>query len=419
MAARDSGAPPELDRIIAASGRRNGAVERLAKSSCSAAARPGPEVTCTGCSRSSSWRAGISAEETVRLEHQRQGAMKREPPQRHHQHAPHLLGLDWAEFVEGLSLVDRVATQCSKHELRHARRYGRHREVARRSGGRGGSRCTAIRRRPRAESSPHQRAGRSGAWTRAATRTDRAPRRGRDLVLRRRPSSRRSSAACRGPSAARAFSRMATWVISARVASEVMRRSSRGPLAAAASGVPDLSRWPCVLADPASDVRAAITNRRRTTVSPCRRRGGSRSRVPSRSCGTLVVVLMLLADEAVIEGQVSLWRSSNLANAEGDVRFALRSDRVDAPSEHAPDDEAAGRGGLLPSIVLNARHGEARAGGPLPALRPRTPLERSPGVWMGWNERGKLDELRLLNGLCRHLRPGHGATLIAALSGVR
>ena len=132
---------------------------------------------------------------------------------------------------------------------------------------------------------------------------------------------------------------------------------------------------------PASDVAVALTNWLVTHLvgpRPLPRLelvGG----VPS-DLRTLVVVPTLLADEADIEAQVSLLEVQYLANAEGDLRFALLTDWLDAPNEGVPGDEALlGRGDRLHrSTECPVRRGP-RGRGPLPALPPRTPLERSPG----------------------------------------
>jgi len=66
---------------------------------------------------------------------------------------------------------------------------------------------------------------------------------------------------------------------------------------------------------------------------------------------TLVVVPTLLADDADIEAPVSLLEVQYLANAEGDLRFALLTDWLDAPYERGPGDEALLDRALEPSRV--------------------------------------------------------------------
>ena len=86
-----------------------------------------------------------------------------------------------------------------------------------------------------------------------------------------------------------------------------------------------------------------------------------------------------------------------LANPDGDLRFALLTDWVDAPSERMPGDEA-----LLATMAaidrLNDRHGEAPGGGARFLLFHRARRwNPAQGGWMGWErKRGKLHELNAL-----------------------
>ena len=65
--------------------------------------------------------------------------------------------------------------------------------------------------------------------------------------------------------------------------------------------------------------------------------------VPSR-LRTLVVVPTFLTGEADVEAQVNGLEVHFLGNREGDIRFALLSDWLDAPTEHVPgDDEVLAR----------------------------------------------------------------------------
>ena len=91
----------------------------------------------------------------------------------------------------------------------------------------------------------------------------------------------------------------------------------------------------------------------------------------------------------------------SLANADDELRFALASDWMDAPTEEMPEDDvllAAARAGIA---RLNGRHGPTADGGDRFFLfhRRRT-WNPSQGVWMGWErKRGKLHELdRMLRG---------------------
>ncbi|HXD22367.1 MAG TPA: protein ndvB, partial [Gemmatimonadaceae bacterium] len=165
---------------------------------------------------------------------------------------------------------------------------------------------------------------------------------------------------------------------------------------------------------PASDLAVALLNRVVTAVVapdllPRLEWAGG---VPE-TARTLVAVPTLLAGIADVEAQVERLEVHYLANADGDVRFALVSDWVDAPSETADGDEAilaAVRAGVA---RLNAAHGTAPDGGPrFYAFHRRRLWNPGERAWMGWErKRGKLHELnRLLRGAAdTTFLPEHGA----------
>ena len=153
---------------------------------------------------------------------------------------------------------------------------------------------------------------------------------------------------------------------------------------------------------PASDLAIALFNRFITsTVAPgilprLELPGG----IPADD-RTLVAVPTVFTGPADVEAQIEQLEVHYLANADGDVRFALVSDWLDAADEHRPGDLeilAAARGGIA---RLNARHGPAPGGGDRFLVFHRRRLwNASEAVWMGWErKRGKLHELnRLLRG---------------------
>jgi len=153
---------------------------------------------------------------------------------------------------------------------------------------------------------------------------------------------------------------------------------------------------------PASDLAIALVNRFVAMVV----RPGSLPRLELRdgigpAQRTLVVVPTLLSSRAEIDEQMERLEVHYLANADGDIRFAILSDWTDAAAESVPGDEdllAAARESIA---GLNARHGPADDGGDRFLLLHRRRLwnEREK-VWMGWErKRGKLHELdRLLRG---------------------
>jgi cyclic beta-1,2-glucan synthetase len=150
---------------------------------------------------------------------------------------------------------------------------------------------------------------------------------------------------------------------------------------------------------PASDLAVALLNRFVTTVvaPDLLPRLEWPTGVPAEF-RTMVAVPTLLTGRADVDEQVERLEVHYLANADGDVRFALVSDWPDAAIEHAPGDEeilTAARDGIA---RLNARHGPAPGGGERFFVYHRRRLwNASERVWMGWErKRGKLHELNQL-----------------------
>jgi len=150
---------------------------------------------------------------------------------------------------------------------------------------------------------------------------------------------------------------------------------------------------------PASDLAIALLNRSVTAlVTPAvLPRLELRDGVPPH-LRTMVVVPMLLTDGAEVNEQIERLEVHYLANPNGDLRFAILSDWLDAPTESMPgDDETLGaaREGIA---RLNRRHGAAPDGGERFLLFHRRRLwNESERAWMGWErKRGKLHELNHL-----------------------
>ncbi len=150
---------------------------------------------------------------------------------------------------------------------------------------------------------------------------------------------------------------------------------------------------------PASDLAIALLNRVVTkTLGPQSLPALDLDAGVPTAMRTLVVVPMLLTDEAEVEAHVSGLEVHYLGNREGDLRFALLSDWLDAPTEHAPGDDELLATAEAAIDRLNERHGEAPGGGARFLLFHRqrrwNPAE---GCWMGWErKRGKLQELNAL-----------------------
>jgi cyclic beta-1,2-glucan synthetase len=160
---------------------------------------------------------------------------------------------------------------------------------------------------------------------------------------------------------------------------------------------------------PASDLAISLVNRAVTSLLGPRAlpRLELVDGVPGH-LRTIVVVPTLLTGIESIKEQVDRLEIHYLANPDGDIRFALLSDWIDASSEKLRGDDE-----LLAAAVdgierLNQRHGLAPAGAERFFLFHRKRVwNESQQKWMGWErKRGKLHELNLL------LRGGCNTTFI-------
>ena len=150
---------------------------------------------------------------------------------------------------------------------------------------------------------------------------------------------------------------------------------------------------------PASDLAIALVNWAVTRVLGPRPlpRLDFDDGVPSR-LRTIVVVPTLLTSAADVEAQVGGLEVHYLGNREGDLRFALLSDWLDAPTEHVPGDDELLSVAAAAIDRLNELHGEPPGGGARFLLfhRKRS-WNEAEGCWMGWErKRGKLHELNAL-----------------------
>ena len=155
---------------------------------------------------------------------------------------------------------------------------------------------------------------------------------------------------------------------------------------------------------PCSEVALTLVNRIVTDfVTP---RHMPRFELPEgldASMRTFVVVPTMLASEALVTGQVRMLESHYLSNGinAGDIHFALLTDWLDAPGEHAGDDARLLQAAADAIRALNVRYGAAASGDRLFYLFHRRRLwNPAQGAWMGWErKRGKLHEFnRLLRG---------------------
>jgi cyclic beta-1,2-glucan synthetase len=336
---------------------------------------------------------GTTSDDIVRVEHQRQAAMNvtvRNVIMSMHQ----MSGLDWAEFFETVSLVDEVlqadpnyvAMDFATHDAyRHAveelaRGSGRAElEVAR----------EAVAHTPRADVHDDRQSD-PGFYLIGNGRL------AFELALGyRAPPMRRLL---------RAYVVAATPGYLGTIAVLSGFMFALPLLAAGASGVGPVSLLVLALLAvvPASDLAIALLNRGVTALV----RPGVLPRLELRDglpphLRTMVVVPMLLTDGAEVEAQIERLEVHYLANPDGDLRFAVLSDWMDAPTESLPGDDETLRAAREGIARLNQRHGAAPDGGERFLLFHRRRLwNESEQTWMGWErKRGKLHELnRLLRG---------------------
>ena len=308
---------------------------------------------------------------------------------------------DWAEFVESVSLVDEV--------LRGAKRVrGRWTSRPAIATGTPSKSWREVRAGPRSRSPARPRRWRTPRPIRlgdvepslAARRRDPGYYLISDGRVRVRARAPRPGAAG-GPAAARLCPGRHEWLPRRR--SRWSRRSSSPcrsccPRTGGAAGAGILVIAILALA-PASDLAIALVNRAVTNVLGPRPlpRLDLDDGVPSR-LRTLVVVPTLLTSEADVEAQVGGLEVHYLGNREGDLRFALLSDWLDAPTEHVPGDDELLAAAAAAIDRLNERHGEAPGGGARFLLFHRKRRwNEAEGCWMGWErKRGKLHELNAL-----------------------
>ncbi|HEX5760245.1 MAG TPA: glucoamylase family protein, partial [Thermoanaerobaculia bacterium] len=154
---------------------------------------------------------------------------------------------------------------------------------------------------------------------------------------------------------------------------------------------------------PASDLALALVNRLLAALLPPRLlpKLALEAGVPPE-LRTLVAVPVLLHDAAEIEEQVAQLEVHYLANPEGHVSFALLSDFADAAVERTAEEESLLHDAAESIARLNERYGPGEDGGErFLLLHRRRRWNPGEGCWMGWErKRGKLHELnRLLRGV--------------------
>jgi cyclic beta-1,2-glucan synthetase len=305
--------------------------------------------------------------------------------------------LDWTEYVETVSLVERVLQRdpagvhgrmefLSRDRYRHAVE-----ELAERTGE------AQLRVALRAVESARQAAEAEGSAARAAHVGYHLIGRGRreleaDLAWRPGPRKRLRRFA---------FAH-ATAVYLGGIALATAALVGAGVAYARHSGGPPWAQVgvALLLLLPASEVAIAVVQRLAARFAPPRRlpRLDLSAGVPE-DARTLVVVPTLLTSVAGVARLLEHLEVLALGNLDPRIHFAILGDFADAAARDLPGDAAilaAARGGVE---ALNERLGEGRGDRFFLFHRVRqwNPAE---GVWMGWErKRGKLEELnRLLRG---------------------
>jgi cyclic beta-1,2-glucan synthetase len=343
---------------------------------------------------------GTTAEEIVRLEHQHQATMN--VTVRNVITSMRLISwFDWAQFVESLSLVDEALQERSSFREMDFATRDRYRhaveDLARSSG------LTEVEVARKAATMADSAQSVNDVEPAVAGRhrdpgyyliSDGRVALERALHVRLRFAGRLRRAYVR--TAARGY--IGTLALVTTLILAVPLLLSSGGAASAP--------WILVVAilalAPASDLAIALVNWEVTHVLGPRAlpRLDLDEGVPSQF-RTLVVVPTLLNNVADVEARVGGLEVHYLANREGDTRFALLSDWLDAPTEQVDGDDELLAVAAAAIDRLNERHGEAPGGGARFLLFHRRRLwNEAEGRWMGWErKRGKLQELNdLLRG---------------------
>jgi cyclic beta-1,2-glucan synthetase len=150
---------------------------------------------------------------------------------------------------------------------------------------------------------------------------------------------------------------------------------------------------------PASDLAIALVNRTVMGLMEPRKlpRMELRDGIPE-DLRTIVVTPTLLTIPKEIAEQVERLEVHYLANPDGNLRFALLSDWLDAPCETLPGDDDLLAVAVDAVAQLNKKYGPAPGGGERFFLFHRKRVwNECDGKWMGWErKRGKLHELNQL-----------------------
>jgi cyclic beta-1,2-glucan synthetase len=173
---------------------------------------------------------------------------------------------------------------------------------------------------------------------------------------------------------------------------------------------------------PAMDAAMSLVNRGVSTfIGPATLPGLELHDGVPAALRTMVVMPILLTTRAELEQQVERLEVHYLASQDGDLRFALLSDWTDSATERAPDDDELLGAAAAAIARLNDRHGRAPDGERFLLFHRRRTWNEAQGMWMGWErKRGKLHELnRLLRGATDTNFIASGGRTQVAPAGVR
>ncbi|PYU22271.1 MAG: phosphorylase [Acidobacteria bacterium] len=346
--------------------------------------------------------AGTSADEIVRAEHQQQGAMS--VSVRNIITSMRLVSaFDWQEFFESVSLVDEILRNDTpfadmdfstrddyRHAIENLSRGSSHSEieVARR----------VVRRVKQGiidSSEGPRNAGKLSAERQAET--------GYHLISRGRPAFehelgfhvswkrwlRRLYVRTAVPGYLATIA-----VVTALILALPLLRVREGGMT-----VRGLFLLGFLAAVPASDLAIALINRAVMGLLGPRRlpRMELRHGIPE-DLRTIVVMPTLLTTPEEVAEHVERLEVHYLANPDGDLRFALLSDWLDAPRESMPGDDDLLAVAIDGIARLNKQYGPAPGGGERFFLFHRKRVWNDcDNKWMGWErKRGKLHELNQL-----------------------
>jgi len=364
---------------------------------------------------------GTNADELVREEHQRQGAMN--VTVRNVITSMRLMSaVDWAELFESVSLVDEALREASafaeldfptRDRYRHAIE-----ELAR------GSNYSELEVARRAIVATGRAAGEPTHGGDATLRREQDPgyylissgRRGfeRELgfrvPMRHRPI--RAVVAAGLPGYLGTIAALTAGIVTV-------------PLVAMARAGVDAKTlfWLTLLAIvPASEAALALVNRIVTTwFGPAALPGLELRQGVPRHLRTMLVVPTLLTTRSEIEEQIERLEVHFLASPDDDLRLALLSDWTDSATESAQDDDELLGAAAQGIARLNQRYGAAPDGERFFLLHRRRIWNNGERKWIGWErKRGKLHELnRWLRGATDTTFLAAGGGLPAVPSGVR